>query len=116
MKMSPTSKIQLFHFQWGTLADSNLTLDKKNSISNKNSELLWWEKIGKVVNWVKLAILSHSVLLLWKMIQKVVTQVKLAIPSHFDPLQCEKIGKVSKLAILSHSELLQWEKIGKVVN
>ena len=68
------------------------------------------------MNWVKLAILSHSVLLLWKMIQKVVTQVKLAIPSHFDPLQCEKIGKVSKLAILSHSEPLQWEKIGKVVN
>ena len=45
--------------------------------------------------------------------------VKLAIPSHSEPLWWEKIGKVAnqaKLAILSHSEPLWWEKIGKVAN
>ena len=46
-------------------------------------------------------------------------RMKLAILSHYEPLQCEKIGKVVnqvKLAVPSHSEPLQWEKIGKVVN
>ena len=62
-----------------------------------HSEPLWWKKkIGKVVNWAKLV-----------------------VPSHSKPLQWEKIGKVAnwaKLAILSHSKPLQWEKIGKVAN
>ena len=46
-------------------------------------------------------------------------QAKLVIPSHSEPLQSEKIGKVTnwvKLAIPSHYEPLQWEKIGKVAN
>ena len=37
----------------------------------QKSGLLWWEKIGKVVNWVKLAIVSHSEPLWWKKIGKV---------------------------------------------
>ena len=82
-----------------------------------HSEPLQWEKIGKVVNRVKLAIPSHSEPLWWEKIGKVVNQVKLAIPSHSEPLWWEKIGKVAnqaKLAILSHYELLWWEQIGKV--
>ena len=82
-----------------------------------HSEPLWWEKIGKVANWVKLAIPSHSELLQWEKIGKVANRVKLAIPSHSEPLWWGKIGKVvnqAKLAIPSHSELLRWEKIGKV--
>ena len=53
--------------------------------------------------------LSHSVPLLWEKIGKVVKWVKLGIPSHSTPHQWEKIGKVveqAKLAILSHSVLL----------
>ena len=84
-----------------------------------HSESLQWEKIGKVANWAKLAILSHSEPLWWEKIGKVVNRAKLAIPSHSESLQWEKIQKVAnqaKLAILSHSEPLWWEKIGKVVN
>ena len=44
-------------------------------------------KIGKVVNWVNLAVLNHSELLQWEKIEKVVNQAKLAIPSHSVPLQ-----------------------------
>ena len=54
---------------------------------SESSEPFQWEKIGKVAN-----------------------QVKLAIMSHFEPLRWEKIGKVgnwAKLAVLSHSEPLQ---------
>ena len=84
-----------------------------------HSEPLRWEKIGKVVNWVKLAIPSHSEPLRWEKIGKVANWVKLAVLSHSEPLWWEKIGKVRnqvKLAILSHYEPLQWEKIGKVAN
>ena len=44
--------------------------DWKSCKSGKNghSEPLQWEKIGKVVNWVKLAVLSHSEPLWWKKI------------------------------------------------
>ena len=93
--------------------------DWKSCKSGKigHSEPLQWEKIGKVVNRVKLAIPSHSEPLWWEKIGKVANWVKLAIPSHSEPLQWEKIGKVAnwaKLAISSHSEPLRWEKIGKV--
>ena len=89
--------------------------DWKSCESNEigHSEPLRWEKIGKVANRVKLAILSHSEPLRWEKIGKVVNRAKLAIPSHSEPLQWEKIGKVEnrvKLAIPSHSELLRWEK------
>ena len=43
----------------------------------------------------KLAILSHSEVLWWGKIGKVVNQAKLAILSHSEPLQWEKIGKVA---------------------
>ena len=43
------------------------------------------EKIGKVVNWVKLAIASHSEQLRYKKIGKVVNGAKLAILSHSEP-------------------------------
>ena len=58
-------------------------------------EPLWWEKIGKVANQVKLAVPSHSEPLLWEKIGKVVHQVKLAVPSNSEPLWWEKIGKVA---------------------
>ena len=61
-----------------------------------DSEPLWWEKIGKVVNQLKLPVLNDSEPLWWEEIGKVANQVK--------------------LAILSDSELLQWENIGKVAN
>ena len=48
-------------------------------------------KIGKVANWVKLAILSHSEPLWWEKIGKVVNWVKLTIPSHSELLQWEKL-------------------------
>ena len=44
------------------------------------------EKIGKVVNQVKLAIPSHYELLQWEKIGKVANRVKLAIPSHSESL------------------------------
>ena len=72
-----------------------------------HSELLRWEKIGKVANWVELTIPSHSEPLQWEKIGKVVNQVKLTIPSHSEPLWWEKIRKVvnlAKLAIPSRSE------------
>ena len=71
------------------------------------------KKIGKVANWVKLAVLSHSEPLQWEKIERVVNQAKLAIPSHSELLWWEKIGKVgnqAKLAVPSHSEPLWWEK------
>ena len=74
-----------------------------------NSEPLWWEKIGKVVNQAKLAIPSHSEPFWWEKIEKVANWAKLAILSHSEPLQWENIGKVVnrvKLAIPSHSEPL----------
>ena len=46
------------------------------------------------MNWVNLAVLSHSEPLQWEKIEKVVNQAKLAILSHSVPLQWEKIGKV----------------------
>ena len=51
-----------------------------------HSEPLWWEQIGKVVNWEKLAISSHSEPLQWEKIGKVANQAKLAIPSHSEAL------------------------------
>ena len=67
--------------------------DWKSCESGKigHSEPLWWEKIGKVAKWVKLAILSHSEPLQWEKIGKVASRAKLAIPSHFEPLRWEKI-------------------------
>ena len=50
------------------------------------SELLWWEKIGKVANWVKLALPGDSEPLRWEQIGKVVNWVKLAILSDSEPL------------------------------
>ena len=44
-------------------------------------------KDWKVVNWVNLAVLSHSEPLRWEKIGKVVNQAKLAILSHSVPLQ-----------------------------
>ena len=44
-------------------------------------------KIGKVGNWAKLAILSHSESLGWEKIGKVANRAKLAIPSHSEPLE-----------------------------
>ena len=73
--------------------------------------------IGKVANWVKLAIPSHSEPLGWGMMWKVVNWAKLAIPSHSEPLWWEKIGKVEnreKLAvrvILSHFSGKRLEKL-----
>ena len=65
------------------------------------------------VNWVKLAISSHSEPLQWEKIGKVVNQAKLDVESHFEPPQWVKFGKVvnrAKLLIPSHSEPLWWEK------
>ena len=42
---------------------------------------LQWEKIGKVANWVKLAIPSQSEPLRWEQIGKVANWAKLAVPS-----------------------------------
>ena len=61
---------------------------------SESFEPLWWEKIGKVANWMKLTIPSHSEPLQWEKIGKVANRVKLAIPSHSEPLWWEKIGKV----------------------
>ena len=55
------------------------------------SEPLWWKKIGKVANWVRLAVLSHSEPLLWEKIGKVANWMKLAIPSHFSGKKLEKL-------------------------
>ena len=38
--------------------------------------------------------IGHSEVLQWEKIGKVANQAKLAIPSHSEPLQWEKIGKV----------------------
>ena len=46
-----------------------------------HSELLWWKKIEKVVNQMKLSVPSQSEVLQWEKIGKVVNWVKLAIPS-----------------------------------
>ena len=51
-----------------------------------HSEPLQWEKIGKVANWVKLAVPSHSEPLQWEKIGKVANRTKLAVPSHSEPL------------------------------
>ena len=40
-----------------------------------HSESLWWEKIGKVANWVKLAIPSHSEPLWWEKIGNICTHI-----------------------------------------
>ena len=49
-------------------------LEKLQIIRNwpfpSHSEPLWWEKIRKVANRVKLAILSHSEPLQWKRLEK----------------------------------------------
>ena len=50
------------------------------------SEPLWWEKIGKVANQVKLAIQSHSGELWWKKIGKVANWAKLPVLSHSEQL------------------------------
>ena len=66
-----------------------------------HSESFWplqWEKIGKVANWAKLAVLSHSEPLRWEKFGKVANWAKLAIPNHYEPLQWEKIGKVPNRA------------------
>ena len=60
------------------------------------NELLWWEKIGKVVNQVKLAILSQSELLFGGKPGK---SWKLTKIGHFKPIWATL---VSKLAIVGH--------------
>ena len=52
-----------------------------------HSELLQWEKIGKVANWAKLAILSESESLQWEKIRKVANWANWLFPepkSHID--------------------------------
>ena len=63
-----------------------------------HSELLCWEKIGKVANWEKLAIPSHSEPVWWEKIGKVANQAKLVILSHFGGKRLEKLQ--NDLAIL----------------
>ena len=53
-----------------------------------SNEMLWWQKMGKVVNYVKLAILSES-----------------------EPHYGEKSAKWPKLAILSQYNTLFWENL-----
>ena len=75
--------------------------------------------MGKDGKSCELGKIGHSEPLQWEKIQKVANREKLAVLSHSEPLWWEKIGKVmnwEKLAIPSHSEPLQWEKIGKVAN
>ena len=43
------------------------------------------------MNWAKLSISSHSELLWWEKIEKVVNQAKLAVLSRSESLQWEKI-------------------------
>ena len=80
--------------------------DWKTSESGKigHSEPLWWKKIGKVVNRVKLAIPIHYEPLQWEEIGKVANQAKLIFLSHSEPLRREKIGKSCKSGKIGHSE------------
>ena len=106
----------------------------------KLTESFWATSVGKdwkSWNWAKSAISSHSELLRWEKIGKVVKRLILAIPSHSDPLWAEKdwksckSGKIGhsesfwassvgkdwkscKLDEIGHSKPLQWEKIAKV--
>ena len=56
--------------------------------------------IRKIMNRVKLAILSHSELLLWGKIGKVVNWAKLAICSNSEPLHGKRLEKLQ----IGHSE------------
>ena len=69
------------------------------------NEPLWWEKIGKVVNHVKLAIPSQSVPIFMGKDGK---SWKLAKIGHFKPIQATS---VAKLAIVDHFGPLQLEMI-----
>ena len=82
----------------------------------RHSEQLQWEKIGKVVNGAKLAVLSHSEPFLVGKDWKSCESGKIGCSESSESLQWGKVGKVvnwAKLAIPSHSEPLQWEKIEK---
>ena len=60
----------------------------------QKSSLLRWENIGKVANWAKLAIPSHSEQLWWKKIGKVTNGQNLpfqVILSHFGGRRLEKL-------------------------
>ena len=59
--------------------------DWKNCESGEigHSELLQWEKIGKVAIWAKLAVPSHSEPLQLQKIGKVVNRIKSDVPSYF---------------------------------
>ena len=91
------------------------------------NEPIWWEKIGKVVNWVKLAIPSQYELLFggkpgksWKLTKighfepiRATLVAKLAIVGHFEPLQLEMIQKVANLGKLSwcNPPRQNWQKL-----
>ena len=81
-----------------------------------HSEPLWWEKIGKVANRVKLAILSHFGGKRLEKLQIGRNWSFRVILSHFNGKRLKKVANQVKLAIPSHSEPLQWEKIEKVAN
>ena len=57
-----------------------------------HSKPIWWEEIGKVANWAKLAIRSEW----WKNIRKVANRAKLAILTHSEPLRWEKRGVANR--------------------
>ena len=71
---------------------------------NQNPTVLWFEKIGKVANQAKLAVLSHSEPCQWKKIGKVVNHVKLAVLSHSEPLQWGKDWKSCESCEIGCSE------------
>ena len=104
--------------------------------------MLWWQKMGKVVNQVKLTILSNLSLILGEKIEK---YAKMAILTQSKPLfwpnlplwiisscigvkRFEKVGKLKKFADVppptqnknfldfSKNEMLWWQKMGKVVS
>ena len=68
------------------------------------SEPLWWGKIGKVANQMKLAVLSDCELLWWEKIGKVANGVKLAILNDCEPL----VGKDWKNCELDEIDCSEW--------
>ena len=56
-----------------------------------HSELLWWGKIGKVVNQAKLAVPSHSEPLQWEKLENGQNWLFQVILSCFDGKRLEKL-------------------------
>ena len=65
------------------------------------------------MNWLKLAVPSHSEPLWREKIGKVVNWVKLDVPSHFEPLQWKRIGKIVNSYKIGHSELFCTTSVGE---